>query len=1448
MDVNTGVVFQSKICGSLDCGTGEKCVEWLSNPNRGITNFDNYLFASLAVYQCITLEGWTQIMNFTQQAFGTLSLLYFLPLVFIGALIFLNLFMAIIKSALSTAILKFEKFETTENFRSLETTFLMSHFSDVNDNQQSERSEVQFTVLPSKSRLTGRVGTFKNSFDLKIPSKSFLLKDLDPTLAQDKSFQPSDFKSEKLNKTQTLKNISSLFQRMNTQLKINEKVLKRLNNGEKLESTSINIKDIQTFSTSSSDVLPISRFNIPNLMKKQFYSFSYIDSSEIPVKIWNQDLGIEEIQNDWTEFKIFSKLVERFDEVGAFQLIFFPTKTFCGYLRQMEEVTLNVEGGWSGSDVQPYSTLMSFEKLNRMNFRIWKKGFWGKIQKFRFPLIFVIDSKFFQLFILLSVTINTIVLSIDHYGISTGTQESLNRVNIVFAFIFLFEMSVNLLAYGPIRYFRDVMNYFDTVIVVLSLIEVYFLSNSTKSAISAFRVARIFRVFRMLRILRVAKIFRYVKSLAHLVKVIGMNMSRYMYLGLLLFLLLVIYSLIGMEIFAGKFEKSKSFRNNFDSFHASFVTNFQILSVENWQSVLYQAMSSDAGYASCIFIISWIIIGNYIILNLFLAILLESFSSTDLEDMIKVEKENLFKGHSQRMKKKQEERLKLIEDLSSDSEAEVSIEKSNTTKINLMQDPGKSFYIFSKSHKIRQICIKLDFSPIFEYFILFIIFISSIKLAGDTYIKDSDLLKISEIIDYFFSGIFMCEFIIKTISRGLLSGESSYLKDRWNYIDFMVVISSILDLAISSVDFSKIKVTRLLRTLRPFRYINYNTSMKIVVIALLQSIVAILNVVFIQGIVLLMFAILGVSLLAGKLYSCSDQVSETMDECIRAGFEWQKMWPNYDNVLNTFTTLVILSSEEGWPDIMNQAIDARDVEQAPGYNENPMLSYYFIVFITISSFLFMNLFIGVVYEKFNEAKDHEISLAASFLSKEQMIWVDMQKMIVKCKPKKRFQDRPGGRLRKFSYRAYKSVYFQVSMNLLIAFNMVLMSFQYYGASENLTFVMETGNLIFTSFFLLEACIKIFALGFHGYFSSFSNIFDFVVVALSLIDIILTYVLGSTILLLRSGPQMIRIVRVFRVSKLIRLFKALESLQNLIKIIMYSLPSIGNVSALLSLIFFIYSIIGVNLFSGVVSGKIIDSETNFSNFGRAMMTLFRCSTGEDWYSIMFDCGKSVNMFLSQFYFLSFITLVVFVMLNLFAMVIIHHYEEFEKNNGNVRQVFEKEVKKIKVLWMAYSKESKGKRIHVNEVACLIKEIGEFRFRLEDSNEKVLRFLRSLDLCTDKQGFVYFHQFLFAFLRRKYMRKGLKGHLWKVVVNEERKTRAKIKKITENVKKDVFNDRSYSYLEKSTVSSYVIEKGFILKVFLAWKGFVKNRIDKRTKGKHNSIDSIIFSERIKRNDVK
>lgn len=102
---------------------------------------------------------------------------------------------------------------------------------------------------------------------------------------------------------------------------------------------------------------------------------------------------------------------------------------------------------------------------------------------------------------------------------------------------------------------------------------------------------------------------------------------------------------------------------------------------------------------------------------------------------------------------------------------------------------------------------------------------------------------------------------MKIIAFGFFMDANSYLTESWSQLDFFIVISSMIDMSMESIDLPVIKILRLLRTLRPLRFISHNVNLKVVVIALFESVGAMLNVIIVVLLIWLMFAILGMSLL-----------------------------------------------------------------------------------------------------------------------------------------------------------------------------------------------------------------------------------------------------------------------------------------------------------------------------------------------------------------------------------------------------------------------------------------------------------------------------------------------------------------------------------------------------------------------------------------------------------
>jgi hypothetical protein len=216
-----------------------------------------------------------------------------------------------------------------------------------------------------------------------------------------------------------------------------------------------------------------------------------------------------------------------------------------------------------------------------------------------------------------------------------------------------------------------------------------------------------------------------------------------------------------------------------------------------------------------------------------------------------------------------------------------------------------------------------------------IILSSSAKLALDTYINQADgsaMATFSIMSDYVFNGLFILELLIKVVHLGFVIGEKTYLSNNWNRLDFFIVCVSVVDMSLEGVNLS---ILKLLRTLRPLRIITRNEEMKIMVVSLAQSFLGIFNVLIICLCVFLMFAILGMNLLQGKLNFCNTGGSNlvtgnygpfNVDEatCIASGGTWATQLVNFENIASSMMSLYIFSTRENWPFYVFTFIDATD--------------------------------------------------------------------------------------------------------------------------------------------------------------------------------------------------------------------------------------------------------------------------------------------------------------------------------------------------------------------------------------------------------------------------------------------------------------------------------------------------------------------------------------------
>lgn len=225
-------------------------------------------------------------------------------------------------------------------------------------------------------------------------------------------------------------------------------------------------------------------------------------------------------------------------------------------------------------------------------------------------------------------------------------------------------------------------------------------------------------------------------------------------------------------------------------------------------------------------------------------------------------------------------------------------------------------------------------------------------------------------------------------------------------------------------------------------------------------------------------------------------------------------------------------------------------------------------------------------------------------------------------------------MRQFARRIVEARWFEPWMVALILFNGVLI-----GLETSLDIMrdyghwLELGNHVILGVFIVEAALKITAVAprFRRYFGDGWNLFDFSVVVLSLLP---------------ATGEFALVARLIRVLRVLRLVSAMPQLRLIVATLVRSIPSMGHVLMLLAIIFYIYAITGFHLFHQ-------HDVEHWGSLGAALLTLFQIVTLEGWVEVMEQALESRPW--SWIYFVSFVLIGTFVVLNLFIAVVVNNLE-------------------------------------------------------------------------------------------------------------------------------------------------------------------------------------------------
>uniref|UniRef100_A0A8C7R3L7 Sodium channel protein n=1 Tax=Oncorhynchus mykiss TaxID=8022 RepID=A0A8C7R3L7_ONCMY len=1000
----------------------------------------------------------------------------------------------------------------------------------------------------------------------------------------------------------------------------------------------------------------------------------------------------------------------------------------------------------------------------------------------------VVMDPFVDLAITVCIVLNTLFMAMEHYPMTTEFNHVLSVGNLVFTGIFTAEMCFKLIALDPYYYFQQGWNIFDGIIVSLSLME---LGLANVEGLS------VLRSFRLLRVFKLAKSW---PTLNMLIKIIGNSVGALGNLTLVLAIIVFIFAVVGMQLFGKSYKECvckiadncQLPRWHMHDFFHSFLIVFRVLCGE-WIETMWDCMEV-AGQSMCLIVFMMVmVIGNLVVLNLFLALLLSSFSADNLaatdddsemnnlqiavgriqrgvawvKVAIRQVIQSLFLGGgaTKRVKGESLEGGKTLDELHSSINGKGGNCISNHTLVEISKDPSgvylkegngrpggglgvglgdstenypkeecnymsfihnpsltvsvpiavcesdfetaitEDFSSDSASEEmsmepqnlissegssvdigppgdgaesveledeesenpencftddcvlrfqccqvnveegkwkmwwtLRKTCFLIVEHNWFETLIIFMILLSSGALAfEDIYIEQRKTIKVVlEYADKVFTYIFILEMLLKWVAYGF----KKYFTNAWCWLDFLIV--------------------------------------DVVVNALLGAIPSIMNVLLVCLIFWLIFSIMGVNLFAGKYYHCVNttndetfpiEVVNNKSDCLALANDsarWKNVKINFDNVGAGYLALLQVATFKGWMDIMYAAVDSRNVELQPQYEQNLYMYLYFVIFIIFGSFFTLNLFIGVIIDNFNQQKKK--IRQDIFMTEEQKKYYNAMKKLGSKKPQKPIP-RPTNAFQGCVFDFVTKQAFDIVIMILICLNMVTMMVEEDDQTPEREKILHWINFVFIVLFTGECTLKMISLR-HYYFTIGWNVFDFVVVILSIVGMFLSELIEKYFV----SPTLFRVIRLARIGRILRLIKGAKGIRTLLFALMMSLPALFNIGLLLFLVMFIYAIFGMSNFAYVKHEAGIDDMFNFETFGNSMLCLFQITTSAGWDGLLApilnkkepDCdsqmehpgtlyrGNCGNPPVAMFFFVSYIIICFLIVVNMYIAVILENF--------------------------------------------------------------------------------------------------------------------------------------------------------------------------------------------------
>ncbi|CAD8209125.1 unnamed protein product [Paramecium pentaurelia] len=1042
-----------------------------------------------------------------------------------------------------------------------------------------------------------------------------------------------------------------------------------------------------------------------------------------------------------------------------------------------------IDQNWSGNEVleTKYSSF-NFKNvlvtLNKTDFIVWIKGLSGILQIFRKYVNIVVSSKFTEITLDLLIFINFTFLAL--YGIADA--QIISKVEDITTILLSIE---TFLRYCSIS-FKELSNnnesILQTLIVILNFIEFTMSDYMTKLTEQNLRLIRGTKCLLFYRCLK------YNSMAVTIGHIASKTFKSYIYLTFLMFIVIFLYALVGMEVYAGEFDQNDVLGqlHSYDNVLKSFMTVFNIMTNDDWYGVFVLGTGINETFGT-LYSYSMVIVLNYLTYGLVLAILLDGFSKyLDRQIFSEIENTEQSKMHSSNndiQQDTQNTQLQFME-INQITQPDQIKNRKSKKKTALIQhlinsirqinqkildaspelydkiQCEQSLFLFSKTNHFRMICMMIARSKIYKLINDTSLSLSIIILIIQTYndYEENKEMYPQEFL-FYLNIILGIEYIINVIAKGLFLDIGSHFNSIWQIVDVFYIVSFFFQYDKDYYVKPIFQILLYFGYFRPFNLLNRIKFLNVLSSALYQSLVDILNVLLTLFSVWIIFGVYGIILYEGQFGFCEDkmQFRVNYEECISQNRTWVNFKHNFDNITMAIPTLFTVSTFDGWGEMLQiaQNSDNKNVGPVP-FNSYIHTYVFFITFCFIGSMFFLSLFTGVL---FSNLKANQRKIEQGEYNQNQKEFIEISEIITKDIPV--FSTPPDNVIRRLASIIMNNSIMQSFFLLILLLDVVNNIIFHFGMNIEYLEIINYIHHAFSIFFTIWSMLQYLALGLFRFFDNYWRQFLFILNLFAITDLVIDLKYNWVEIYYYSSPltQYYRIYRLcfaLRSLRLILIFQGLINIQRLMRVMVYALPFLGKIFFILIDTMLVFALFGCQLYGQIDQGQVMDDQINFHNIAQAMLTLFKCASGDDWRTIMTDtmhhnpncstdssyCGSTY----SQIYFFLFMLLSNYVFLNLFVLGLIEQFESFFQVQNSIIQTYVENEDRIKTIWCKYSPETQGKAMHYKFLCRFLLDLGSPLGRGKEENLwDAAKQASAFKLKCDHHGYIQYNQLIYELFR-------------------------------------------------------------------------------------------------------